>query len=99
MSQTQTNQEARLPIKEYRVGPITAAIWRNEVEQDGRKKTRHSIKIQKRYLNKQSEEFKSTEYYYPDELPKLISAAQLAYDYINVRESDDSDVGLPTVAM
>lgn len=85
------------PIKEFRAGGIRAAIWRNEIEQDGRIVVRHSIKVEKRYHDKQADEWKSTDQFFPEDLARLQLVAAEAYRFTTLKQSED-DPGLPAVA-
>ncbi len=78
------------PIKEFKAIPITAAIWRNEVEEEGRTIVRFNVKIQKRYRDRQAGEHKATDYFFPSDLPKLILVAQKAYAFVALTETEDS---------
>ena len=89
----QTNQ----PIKEFRVGGIKAAIWRNEVERDGRTVVQHTVKVQNWYRDKTTGEWKATDYFYPNDLPKLQLVVAKAFEFVSLRESEDGP-DLPTVA-
>jgi hypothetical protein len=73
------------PIKDFRVGGIQASIWRKEVPKNGYTAIQYSVKIEKRYRKKDGE-YQNTDYYFDDDLPKLILAAQKAYEYIAVTE-------------
>lgn len=94
MTQQQANTA---PVKEFRVGGVKAAIWKNEVEQDGRTVIRYSVKIQRSYRDKASDEWKTTEYFFPEDLPRLILVAQKAFEYVSLRESEES-LEMPVVA-
>jgi len=65
MTDTQGNSP---PIKTFRAGQIEAAIWPQEKEQDGRTYVQHSVRIQKRYRDKDGN-WQATEYFFPNELP------------------------------
>ncbi len=93
-----TKQAPQQPVKEYKAGPVSAACWRSEVEQDGRTITQWSVKIQKQYKEKQSNDWKSTNYYFASELADLVLVTQRAFEYIRLRESEDGS-DLPTVAV
>jgi hypothetical protein len=82
------------PIKDFRVGNIQASIWRNELDNDGHTVVRHSVRIQKQYRNKTGE-YDNTDYYFRDDLPKLILVAQKAFELIALRESNDIDESIP----
>lgn len=88
MNQQQGNQ----PIKEFRVrGRITAAIWRNEVQQNGRTVVQHSIKVQRSYKDKGTGDWKTTDYFRPQDLPCLILAAQEAFRFVSLVEAGETD--------
>ena len=91
------NQQGNPPIKEFRAGRIKAAIWRNEVEDGGRAQIRYSVKLQKRYHDRKTDEWKSTDQYFAEDLPRLELVASEAYRFIILRTSED-DSDLPTVA-
>ncbi len=84
------------PIKEFRAGGIRAAIWRNEVLQDNKTVVRFSTKIEKRYRNKQTDEWQSTDQYFPEDLPKLALVATKAFEFVSLKESETNS-DLPTV--
>lgn len=81
-----TQQTTQQPVKVFRAGAISAAIWRNEVEQDGRTVVRHSVRPQKRYRDKDTGEWHDTDYYFPEDLPKLELVTRKAYEYITLIE-------------
>ncbi len=74
------------PIKDFRCGNVQASIWRNEVERNGQKVVRHSVRIQKQYQKEQGS-FENTDYYFGEELCRLALVAQKAYEYIALTES------------
>ena len=83
------NQRAQVPIKEFRAGGIKAAIWREDGEDQGRTVVTHSVRIQKRYFDNTSSEWRTTEYFFSSDLPRLCLVAQKAFEYIALGESED----------
>ena len=81
-------QQPNPPIKEFRAGRIRASVWRREVEQDGRTIVRYSVKVEKRYKPDDGD-WQSTDYYYPEELPKVSLVAAKAYEFVTLRETDN----------
>ena len=77
------------PLKEYRCGTVRAAIWRDETEDGGRLVVRHSIKIQKEYRDDKTGNWEQTNYFFVNELPKLARVAQKAFDFVELKESED----------
>jgi len=55
------------PQREYRAGTITAAVWTTPKVVNGRTISEHSIRIQKRYRDERSGQWKSTTFFRPDE--------------------------------
>ena len=52
------------PGKEFRAGTITAAIWTKATVLDGKSIPQHSIRVQKRYRDERSGEWKTTTYFH-----------------------------------
>jgi hypothetical protein len=82
------------PIKEFRAGNITASIWRNEVQKDGQTILRYSIRVQKRF-RKDDGSYENTEYYFPEDLPRLQVCVQKAFEYTVLTERKDLDEAVP----
>ena len=82
------------PVTDFRVGGISASVWRNEVQQDGEIRTRYSIRVQKRYRNSDGE-YTPTEYYFPEDMPKLQLCIQKAFEFTMLKERKDADEGMP----
>ena len=85
-----TQQTSTAPVKEFRAGGIRAAIWKHEVQQDERLIVRFSTKIEKRYRKKQTDEWQSTDQYFPEDLPKLALVATKAFEFVSLKESEDN---------
>ena len=83
------NQSNQRPVREFRAATIKAAIWAERREEQGRTVVRHTVKIQKRYFDKSSNEWRTTEYFFPDDLPRLCLVAEKAFEYVALCESAD----------
>jgi len=60
---------------------IRVSGWRSEKEsKNGNKYNSYSFKIEKRYYDSDSEEYKETRYFKPEELLKLKELITVAYD-------------------
>jgi hypothetical protein len=79
------------PSAEFRAGTIVAAIWTKSTTIDGRSVAQHSIRIQKRYRDERSGQWKTTTYLRPDELPKLGLVVSKAYEHLTLREVQDTN--------
>jgi len=84
-----TQQTSTAPIKVIRAGTISASVWRNEVEKNGTTVVRHSVRIQKRFRQDDGE-WKNTDYFFPEDLPKLQLVAAKAFEFISLKDSEDN---------
>jgi len=89
-----SQQNDSKPVKDFRSGGIQASVWRNEVERNGQTVVRHSVRIQKQFRT-EGGDYENTDYYFRDDLPKLILVAQKAFEYIALKESKDAEESIP----
>ena len=89
-----SEQNKEKPIKDFRTGGIQASVWRNEVEKNGQTVVRHSVRIQKQF-RKDDGDYQETDYYFRDDLLKLILVAQKAFEFIALSESKDAEELVP----
>jgi len=82
------------PIKNFRAGSIQASIWRKEVEKHGRAVAQFSVRVQKRF-RKEDGSYENTDYFFPDDLPRLVLVAQKAYEYIALSQSQEPEDAVP----
>ncbi len=85
MSQEQTPRPARQPEK--KIGPfaggISVAIWVNNAETpDGPRQFRSITISPRRYLDRESGEWKDATSYNPGQLPALVFALQKALEFV-----------------
>ena len=73
------------PEKKVNAGTIQVTIWSNKAEK-GEYKT---ISFDKRYKDKQSGEWKSTNSMRINDIPKAIAALSKAYEYLVIKENDE----------
>jgi hypothetical protein len=78
------------PIKEFRAGTIVAAIWAESAPSNGRAVPSYSIRTQKRYRDDRDGQWKTTSYLRPDELPKLALVVSRAYEFLTLRETEET---------
>ena len=91
------NSEPQQPVKEFRVGGFSAAIWRNETNKDGRTIVQHSVRARKRFRDRATGEWRESDYLFAEDIPRLQLVLAKAYEFIALKESED-DSDLPTVA-
>lgn len=83
------------PVKTFQSGPISASVWRNEdVQSDGTTRVKYSVRFQKRFCNKDGQ-WQNSDYYFPEDLPKLQLVVAKAFEFISLKESKDPEESVP----
>jgi hypothetical protein len=77
----QTNKN---PIKVFRCGHVKAAIWSNSRIIDDTLTEVHSIKIDRSYKGKDSDEWKNTNTFNAEDLPKVALVAGEVYKFLRM---------------
>jgi len=67
------------PIRVIRCRGLEAAVWRDTRNKDGREIDVYSIKISKSYKDKNTGEWKNTDFLYLEDLPRLATLANETY--------------------
>lgn len=75
------------PEKRLRCGPISASIWAQGKTVNGEMVKFYSINIDKAF--KDGEEWKHTNSFATEDLPKVALVANEAYRYLRLRSSDE----------
>ena len=88
--------QPKQPIKEFRVGSIKAAIWRNDVQQGERTVVQYSVKVQRSYYDKDSKQWKPTDFFFPNDLPRLQLVVAKAFEYVSLN-GDEADADATSV--
>lgn len=79
--------QANPPDVVYRSGGVSVAVWKNETLQNGRTVPQFSVRIQKRFKDAESGEWKTTDYFFPEDLPRLELVVREAYRYVALKEN------------
>lgn len=87
------NQQPQPPAKEFRAGTICAAIWTKTETRDGKSIPQHSIRVQKRYRDERTGDWKTTSYFRPEDMPRLALVAGKVFEHVTLREVEPA--GLP----
>jgi len=74
------------PEKKFSCGSISASIWANTKVVSGEKIKIYSVTINKAF--KEGEEWKYTNSFNIEDLPKVALVATEAYKYVRLREND-----------
>ncbi len=73
------NTRRQKPLRVIRCGRLEAAVWRDTRNKDGREIDVYSIKISKSYKDKNTGNWKNTDWLYLEDLPRLATLANETY--------------------
>ena len=73
------------PLKKIRSGAISATIWENHQEKDGKQFSFQSVTLERNYKDK-DDNWQSTNNLRSLDLPKAILVLQKAYEFIALNE-------------
>jgi hypothetical protein len=94
------NKINKKPVKVFNCGAVKAAIWADSRVVNNTVVELHSVRIQRSYKDQDTNEWKNTNTFNAEDLPKVAVVAQEAYKYIRLRsfepesETDRND-GVP----
>ena len=77
------------PEKKFNCGSISASIWANTKTVNGETVDFHSVTINKAY--KEGDEWKYTDSFNIEDLPKVALVANEAYKYIRLKSTDPDE--------
>lgn len=84
------------PIAKFSVGAVSAAVFRNETEKDGKTIAYHTVSLQKRYTDKDGK-WKSATSFRIEDLPKAELCLSSAYKFAALKVAGaESDMDFPT---
>ena len=83
-------QNTSKPVRTIRCANITASVWKTKRKKNGQTVARHSVRIQKRF-RREGGDYENTDYYFPEDLPKLALVAEEAFRFITLRESKNTE--------
>ncbi|MFH1748854.1 MAG: hypothetical protein ABIG44_17610 [Planctomycetota bacterium] len=86
-STTMATSITNRPVQEFRARNLSLAIWQNEGTRDGRPVTLHSVTLNKRYQDQQTGEWKDSNSFFPDDLPRLRLLLDKAYEHLLLRDA------------
>lgn len=82
------------PDLEVRAGTISVAVWNEPPARDGRAGPTYTLRVEKRYRDEKSGQWRSTSFFRLDELPKLVLAAMEAYRLLTLRVAGGTPGGV-----
>ena len=77
------------PIMVYRAGGVRASVFHNELERDGKPVSVPNVRIQRSYKG-QDDEWKTTDSFHINDLPKVALVASKAYEFLALTEAESS---------
>ena len=86
--------EQNQPVKKFRAGGVSASIWRNETEQNGRTVVNHSVSFQKRYRDRNGE-WQTSDYFFRSELPALELVVRKAFEHLALTAVEENGQEAP----
>ena len=78
------------PQAEFRAGGIVGAVWTTTTTVDGRSVPQHSIRIEKRYRDDRTGEWKTTGYLRPEDLPRIALVASKLFEHLTLRVVEET---------
>jgi len=82
---TQTTAQ-NMPEIKFRAGAISATVWKNQTEREGKVVEYRTVSFERNYKDK-NEEWKKTNSLRVNDLPKASLVLQKAYEYIALKDS------------
>lgn len=78
------------PEKKFKAGAITATVWKNTgKDKEGKEFEFQTVSIDRNYMDKEKK-WQTTNTMRVNDLPKLAVVTQQAYEYLVLKEQDDS---------
>lgn len=78
-----------LPEAKFKAGAISATVWKNAGVRDGQAVEFRTISIDRRYMDKNNA-WQSTSSMRLNDLPKAVVVLQRAYEFLVLKEQDNS---------
>lgn len=83
-----TDQSARGPDRKIRSGRVSAALWATQKKENGRTFTQWSVKVEKRFRDDDSGDWRSSTTFFPNELADLELVARRAREICRLQDGD-----------
>ena len=76
---------ANKPVQKFRAGGITATVWENEQDKDGKKFSFHTVNVERSYTDKDGK-WQTTSSMRVNDLPRLQVVCSKAFEYLTLKE-------------
>jgi len=78
------------PEQKFKVGGVTATIWKNGIEKDGQKKEIKNVSFERNYKDKEGN-WQTTNSLNINDLPKAMVVLGKAYEYLVLRDLKEDE--------
>ncbi|RME78356.1 hypothetical protein D6774_01450 [Candidatus Woesearchaeota archaeon] len=78
------------PEKKFRAGALSATIWNNKTQRDGKEETYRTVSFERNYKDKDGT-WKTTNSLRVNDLPKAVLILNKAYEYLVLTELENED--------
>ena len=76
------------PVAKFRAGPVSAAIWENEITVNGKKAVMLKASVERRYKDKDGQ-WKSSTSFSRNEIPLAVYCLQKSFEHIIGAQQDE----------
>jgi len=80
-------EEKNKPLKKFRAGSITATIWNNTFDKDGKTQTYQTVSFERSYKDKEGN-WKTTNSLHIGDLPKGVLVLNKAFEFLIEHKSE-----------
>ena len=91
------NQAKNAPEKKFRAGAISATVWNNQTQKDGKDVNYSTISFERGYKDKKGE-WKSTSSLRVADIPKAVVVLSKAYEYLVLKERSSTGIPVEDIA-
>ncbi len=85
-------KEKNTPEVKFRAGPISATVWKNTGEYEGKPSEYRTVSFERNYKDKKTDEWKTTNSLRTMDLPKAVVVLNKAFEHIIMNNADTAKV-------
>jgi hypothetical protein len=90
------SREKVLPEKKIRAGAISATIWKNKAESNGKTVEYSTISLDRNYKDKEGN-WQNTHSLRTADIPKAVLVLKKAYEYLVLRDFDSDNIEVENI--
>lgn len=83
-----SNTTGNLPEKKFRAGVVSATVWLNQTEKNGKAASYRTISLQRGYKDK-NDQWQNTTSFRTNDLPRATLVLNQAYEYLVTQQRND----------